>query len=160
MYAELNNNTKYIITKDGVVFDTFKSRIVAPFIRNGYQCVRIQHKNFYIHRLLAEAFIPNPENKPEVNHKDGRKLNNRIENLEWCTYSDNIQHAYNTGLRAHRATQVKCIETGQIFDSVKEAESFYGIKDRTLYRHLEGRAKHCHNLHWKKIGNKPKVIIK
>ncbi len=56
------------------------------------------YKNYKIHRLVAKAFIPNPENKPTVNHIDGYKMNNCINNLEWTTYSENSQHALKIGL--------------------------------------------------------------
>ena len=70
-------------------------RIVTLF-KNGGQ------SNFYYHRLVAAAFIPNPEGKKEVNHIDGDKLNNRVKNLEWSTRSENAQHAYDTGLMTGR----------------------------------------------------------
>lgn len=65
---------------------------------NGYSrvglCVKEKKKRCKIHRLVAEAFIPNPDNLPEVNHKDGNKLNNHADNLEWVSRADNMKHAY------------------------------------------------------------------
>ena len=71
---------------------------------NGYRQINIpgEKKKSYVHRLVALAFIPNPENKEEVNHKNGRKNDNRVCNLEWNTYSENLQHAYDTGLKVSK----------------------------------------------------------
>jgi hypothetical protein len=70
--------------------------------KKGYMTVSLNKdgKQYYLrlHRLIAKAFIPNPENKPQINHLNGNKGDNRISNLEWCTARENIQHACNTGL--------------------------------------------------------------
>lgn len=81
-----------------------RERIISPYISTfGYPSVRMTKgnitKNFKIHRLIAEMFIPNPENKPQVNHINGVKTDNRIENLEWVTHSENLNHALEKSLR-------------------------------------------------------------
>lgn len=107
------------------------------FNRKGYPIVRLQDvdkykKTFSIHRLVAKSFIPNPENKPQVNHIDGNKQNNRVENLEWCTNGENQIHAYANGLnhrvenagRAKRKVNQIDITTGKIirtFNSISAA---------------------------------------
>lgn len=74
--------------------------------KNGYEVINIKPngrgsgKTLKIHRVVATAFIPNPLNKPQVNHKDGNKTNNNVSNLEWATPSENVKHAYDNGLIA------------------------------------------------------------
>lgn len=80
-----------------------RSKLLKPFDNEGYTRVKLFIKNngkrFLVHRLVAENFIPNPKNKPFVNHIDGNKSNNFVENLEWVTSSENVVHAIQNGLR-------------------------------------------------------------
>jgi len=90
---------KYSITEQGIVLNTINNKELVHTLSNGYVTVSLYRKAKKLHRLLAEAFISNPDNLPIINHIDGNKQNNELSNLEWCTYSDNIKHAYDTGLR-------------------------------------------------------------
>lgn len=98
----------------------------------GYVVVELWNKNGpkskKIHRLVAEAFLPNPDKKPQVNHIDGNKKNNRLDNLEWVTASENMKHSYDSKIRVpHQERPVRIVETGEIFKSVKEcAEKIEG----------------------------------
>ena len=109
MYIEIflpikNYEGLYEVSALGNVRNARTKHILKQFPNNkGYLrlhlCKNGKAKWHRVHRLVAQRFIPNPLNKPEVNHKDGNKLNNCIWNLEWSTPSENNQHAYDNGLR-------------------------------------------------------------
>lgn len=89
----------YEVTRDGEIINKHNNhkRILQPNTK-GYLRVMINGKNLFVHRLVAEKFVPNPDNKPQVNHINGNKLDNRAENLEWVTNQENRNHAIEHGL--------------------------------------------------------------
>ena len=96
----------YRIEKDGRIYSLRRNKYLIPKLNHdGYLRIQIWDKGkcsfVAIHRLVAQEYIPNPENKPFVNHINGNKRDNRVENLEWCTQKENIHHAFKTGL-AHK----------------------------------------------------------
>ena len=107
MFVQLKNYTNYAVDENGNVKNLITKKILAGSIgENGYKYYRLRDNNqpvlVYAHRLVAETFLDNINNLPVVNHKDGNKLNNNINNLEWTNYAENAQHAYNNNLIAGR----------------------------------------------------------
>jgi len=115
---------------------------------NNYLRLRIYNKSYYVHRLVAKTFIPNPENKPMVNHIDGNKKNNAVVNLEWNTCKENNHHAIINNLSKppkggseYLKKRVLNKDTGEIFISCVEAAKSININNKYLSRMLTGERK-------------------
>lgn len=130
--------------------------------RKGYKMISLskekKQKTFCVHRLVAEAFIPNPKNLPQVNHKDGNKANNSVYNLEWCNNSYNQLHANRMGLCKNRVNRV--IEASSkpvlVYDldgnllfscsSAREASKLTGVGFKTISYHCIKQVKKPHSI--------------
>jgi hypothetical protein len=123
----------------------------------GYATVAL-HKNELrryakVHRLVAEAFVPNPDNCATVNHKDGNKANNCAENLEWCSFSDNTAHAIRTGIHnaAKERRAIVCIETGKTYQSIRAAALDLNVLPGSISNVLNGKSKTAKNLTFERV---------
>lgn len=89
---------KYIVFDNGMIFNLHGEQMIGGVGRDGYRHGIIGRRNIDYHKVVADCFIPNPKKLRDVNHKNGNKLDNRVENLERVTHSENVIHAYKTGL--------------------------------------------------------------
>ena len=165
-------NTHYSISSEGRVRNDETNKIKSmDATSDGYHKVDLysngKRTSVRVHRLVAEAFIPNPNELPQINHIDGNKENNNINNLEWVNNSQNMIHAYRTGLatphptygmRGHKnpnggrkGIPIFCVETNQTFSSAAEAEQITGIPDSCICDCLKGKCDHAHHLHFKYV---------
>lgn len=148
IFKDIKDFENYQISNYGNVYSKNRKRLIAPQLTNmGYMRVQLWNKQvqkkFLVHRLVADAFIDNPENKQTVNHKDSNRINNHVDNLEWNTIQENNKHGFEfgnhvgmngdknpyyniTGLNHPRSKKVINIKTNEI-KSVREAAKEIGI---------------------------------
>lgn len=165
-YKRIDKYPDYFATKNGLIFSSKTNKFLKfSYDKQGYARVGIyignyKNKTIKVHRLIAETFINNTENKGDVNHIDGNKSNNNVSNLEWCTRSENIKHAFSIGLsvisegqkkrfslmsksqvgiKNPSARKIINIETGEVFDTIKEVVEKIGIKRTTFQAMLNGQ---------------------
>lgn len=175
-YVDVKNHPSYEVSNFGNVRNKLTGRILKPQISNsGYKRVVLydkrQSKGFpvSIHRIEAMSFynIDNSDSL-QVNHIDGNKLNNFLPNLEWCTASENMKHAYENGLEKRSEYQtemlrlacnkrhppVKCIETGEIFTDYVKAANKLNVHKSSIWHVINGDQKTTGGLHFESVVSK------
>lgn len=152
----------YMVSSDGKVYSLKRGKMkeMKPGLNKGgylnvVLCSNGRHVTKSIHRLVSEAFIANPDNLPEVNHKDEVKTNNCVDNLEWCTsdynnnYGDHNEKVSKANINhPAKSTPVVCVETGEVYPSVREAERQTGVNNMSISFCLNGKRKTAGGYHW------------
>lgn len=147
---------RYQISSKGRLKSSATGAILKTFMcGSGYHEIILtksgNRKPKLIHRLVAEAFIPNPENKREVNHKDGNKHNNDVCNLEWVTPSENQKHSRSVLGNKSYQRKVLCVELHRTFDSLTAAAKELGLKKPLVWKCCNGKQETTGGYHWRYV---------
>ena len=136
----------------------YRGKILKPGKgANGYIYVKLgkNGRDTGVHRLVAEAFIPNPDSKPDVNHINGVKSDNRTSNLEWCTRAENMEHCKKVLQKqtGRAPIKIRCVETGETFSSLSEAAKKYTLNIPHLSEIITKKSsrKIAGGFHWEKV---------
>lgn len=171
-WREIDGFSNYRISSFGKIKNVKTNKILSlQKASNNYVKVHLWKDNcdnyMFLHRLLAETFIPNPNNYKVVNHIDGNKYNNSLCNLEWCTHSENLKHAYNTNLRSITENcKEKMRENGKkrrksvvqydlqgkkigVYESLSLASKITNIPASTISRHCRNKVEKANKYTWR-----------
>lgn len=174
-WVKLTANENYAVNENGEVKNSKTNKLLKQSQhKNGYMSVSIKitsgsYKQYYVHRLVAEAFLSNPDNLTDVNHKDYNKQNNSVDNLEWCSRSDNLKHSYNyenrnknreyakeLAAKNHEKMKIKVIQrtlSGKFiaeYNSMREAEEKTGIPMQNISSVASGKRRSAGGYIWEK----------
>ena len=158
-WRNIEDYPNYRISSEGRIKNKTTGRILKPGTdRDGYKRIVLSDNGIKkchgVHRLVGRAFVSGYDETLQVNHLDGVKANNTVNNLEWVTQSENAIHAYQTGLtkRSTKAGKqprpVRVVETDQVFDSESECARMLGVKREGINACLNGRAHTHHGFHY------------
>lgn len=163
-WAKIKNYPNYKVSNYGKVKNLKNKVLKLREDRNGYLIAYLYNDGIMkckkVHRLVAEAFIPNPKGKTQINHKDGNKKNNKVINLEWCTNKENIAHAWATGLKRKKygryhnnAKKIYQYDLNGNFIkewfSIVEASTFYKTTISNIWHNLNKYNKTAKGYIWK-----------
>lgn len=170
-FLPIKGYENYLISNMGNVINSVNGKVISQHITNGYYQVRLfkngKVKHLTVHRLVAEAFIPNPNNLKTVDHISGKRTDNRVSNLQWLSQSDNSKKfwkeqiteeqraKYNEmrikgqqGAKKSCSIPIICIETGKVYPSTQEASRELNIQHSNITATLKKRLKHTGGLHF------------
>lgn len=160
------NESNYSISDKGEIRNDITNKLLRPTVQYGYERVSLKYGEKYygnsIHRLVAQAFIPNPNNYPIINHKDGNKKNNKIENLEWCTYSYNTKEAH----RLKKFIPTKPVNQynlrGELiwtYNSILDAANQTGTLQEKITEVCQRKRKSTNQYQWRYVDDEQDVYI-